>query len=261
MEVVMKKTHSSKPTTFQDKDPFVSVLHKAEEELELSAEELQRMEDEGGSTLNTEQKKEAETYLKARKHLQKVLPVFEERLTPKENKEDNMKTLYKNPLNINYLNEDDAISAYNKEEYGELVGAMSRFLASTYVLYHKTLYYHWNVVGSHFFSLHKLFEQHYVDLQEAGDLIAERIRAMGYTSPGRLCEFLEMASLTEDDILPSSDMEMIVSLIKDHKTCAEEAKAVLDMADDVSDAVSSDIMMQRIKFHEKAIWMLEALKA
>jgi len=35
---------------------------------------------------------------------------------------------------------------------------LSNYLASTYTLYMKTLYYHWNVTGKQFNSLHTLFE-------------------------------------------------------------------------------------------------------
>ena len=48
-----------------------------------------------------------------------------------------------------------------------------------FVLYTKTLNYHWNITGPEFISLHLLLEDQYDDLAESIDLIAERVRKMG----------------------------------------------------------------------------------
>jgi starvation-inducible DNA-binding protein len=61
---------------------------------------------------------------------------------------------------------------------------LSHLLADTYTLYLKTHDYHWNVTGPMFNTLHLMFEVEYNELALAVDLIAERIRALGYPSPG-----------------------------------------------------------------------------
>lgn len=40
----------------------------------------------------------------------------------------------------------------------EIADGLSRLLADTYTLYIKTHYYHWNVTGPMFNSLHLMFE-------------------------------------------------------------------------------------------------------
>lgn len=141
-----------------------------------------------------------------------------------------------------------------------LIEVLSGFLASTYVLYHKSLYYHWNVTGSNFFSLRRLFEYHYQDMLEAADEIAERIRALGYFSAGTLAVFVEAASVPEDRKLPESDYEMIENLMAGHHICAEEARHVLRIAQVDNDTITADIMTRRIRFHDNAMWMLRALQ-
>jgi starvation-inducible DNA-binding protein len=74
-------------------------------------------------------------------------------------------------------------------EKAEVARELSGFLADTYLLYVKTQGFHWNVVGSHFASLHKLFEEQYENLAAAIDECAERIRALGFKAPGSLAEF------------------------------------------------------------------------
>ena len=59
---------------------------------------------------------------------------------------------------------------------GSIATELSRLLADSNATYNKTLHYHWNVRGPHFYSLHKMFEEQYIELREAMDEIAERIR-------------------------------------------------------------------------------------
>ena len=61
---------------------------------------------------------------------------------------------------------------------------LSRLLADTYTLYLKTHNFHWNVTGPMFNTLHLMFEAQYNELALAVDLIAERIRALGFPAPG-----------------------------------------------------------------------------
>ncbi|WP_283571293.1 Dps family protein [Escherichia coli] len=46
----------------------------------------------------------------------------------------------------------------------EIADGLSRLLADTYTLYIKTHYYHWNVTGPMFNSLHLMFENQYNEL-------------------------------------------------------------------------------------------------
>ena len=61
---------------------------------------------------------------------------------------------------------------------------LGKLLADSYTLYLKTHNYHWNVTGPMFSTLHLMFEQQYTELALAVDLVAERIRALGYPAPG-----------------------------------------------------------------------------
>src|SRR6185436_8776826 len=74
---------------------------------------------------------------------------------------------------------------------------LSGVLSDAMLLYTKTRKFHWNVNGQSFMELHKLFESHYKQLEEAIDEIAERISKLGAPSPGTFKEFLQMTSLKE----------------------------------------------------------------
>jgi starvation-inducible DNA-binding protein len=135
---------------------------------------------------------------------------------------------------------------------------LSALLASTYMLYLKSLYYHWNVTGPNFVGLHQLFEQQYQELHAAGDSIAERIRALGHFTPGTVREFLAMASVKDDSSLPQPAARMIKSLLEDNELCSKEARSVLEVAKEAEDEVTVDMMIERMTHHDKAAWMLRA---
>ena len=65
----------------------------------------------------------------------------------------------------------------------KIVAGLSRVLADTYTLYLKTHNFHWNVEGPMFNTLHLMFMEQYTELWNALDLIAERIRALGFPAP------------------------------------------------------------------------------
>jgi starvation-inducible DNA-binding protein len=140
----------------------------------------------------------------------------------------------------------------------EVAQALSTFLASTYTLYMKTLYYHWNVTGKQFSSLHELFETQYDDLHEAGDEIAERIRSLGHFTPGTFREYLEHSVITEDESLPENAEAMTANLLQDNEACSREARKVLKIAEEASDEVTVDMMVARMATHDEAAWMLRA---
>lgn len=136
---------------------------------------------------------------------------------------------------------------------------LSGLLASTYILYLKTLYYHWNVTGDNFVGLHMLFEQHYKELQEAGDELAERIRALGHFTPGTIREFVSLSSVKDDESLPTSSEQMVRNLLADNERCSQEAREVLQAAEKAEDEVTVDMMVGRMTHHDKSAWMLRAL--
>ncbi|MBY0407127.1 MAG: DNA starvation/stationary phase protection protein [Rickettsiales bacterium] len=147
---------------------------------------------------------------------------------------------------------------HGTRQRADVANALACFLASTYALYQKSLFYHWNVTGPNFMGLHQLFEQHYQALHEAGDVLAERIRALGHFAPGTLAEFASLSTVKEDAKLPDSAKEMLSNLLRSHEICSNEARDVLDVAEKAGDEVTVDLMVERMAFHDKAAWMLRA---
>ena len=140
----------------------------------------------------------------------------------------------------------------------EIASGLSRVLADTYTLYLKTHNFHWNVTGPMFQTLHLMFETEYNELWLAVDLVAERIRALGFPAPGSYRQFVELSSIKEDAGVPKAE-EMIRKLVDGHETVARTARQVFKLAEGAHDQPTCDLLTQRMQVHEKTAWMLRSL--
>ena len=131
-------------------------------------------------------------------------------------------------------------------------------LADTYTLLLKTHVYHWNAVGPLFFPLHVLLEGQYKSLFEAADIVAERIRALGHPTPLSFDELLRHTQVKEET-KPRSELEIVEHLARDHERMVKRSREAARVADEADDLVTTDMLTQRMAFHEKAIWMLRAI--
>ena len=146
----------------------------------------------------------------------------------------------------------------DKKRREEIAGGLSRVLADTYTLYLKTHNFHWNVTGPMFQTLHLMFETQYNELWAAVDLVAERIRALGFPAPGTYKEFVELSAIKEDQGVPEA-RDMIRRLVEGHETVARTSREIFKAAEGASDQPTCDLLTQRMQVHEKTAWMLRSL--
>ncbi len=140
----------------------------------------------------------------------------------------------------------------------EIAEGLSRLLADTYSLYLKTHNFHWNVTGPMFQTLHLMFETQYNELALAVDLIAERIRALGFPAPGTYTDFAKLSSIAETPGVPKAQ-EMIRLLVEGQESVARTARSIFPLAEKVNDEPTADLLTQRLQVHEKTAWMLRSL--
>jgi starvation-inducible DNA-binding protein len=143
----------------------------------------------------------------------------------------------------------------------KVADGLSHFLADAYTLYLKTHNFHWNVTGPMFITLHLMFETQYNEQWIALDLVAERIRALGYNAPGSYTEFVRLSSIPEEPGLADTTdwREMVRQLTVGNEAVCRTARKVLKTADAAGDDPTVDLMTQRLQVHEKTAWMLRSL--
>lgn len=140
----------------------------------------------------------------------------------------------------------------------KIAKGLSRLLADSYTLYLMTHNFHWNVTGPMFNTLHLMFMQQYTEQWTALDLIAERIRALGFPAPGTYKEFVKVASIKEVGAVPKA-MDMVRHLVEAQEATARTARLLFPVVDKANDQPTMDLLTQRLDVHEKTAWMLRSL--
>jgi starvation-inducible DNA-binding protein len=148
----------------------------------------------------------------------------------------------------------------SEKDRAAIAKGLSHLLADTYTLYLKTHNFHWNVTGPMFNTLHLMFETQYTELATAVDLIAERIRALGFPAPGSYSQYGKLSSIAEETGVPSAE-DMIRQLVDGQEAVVRTARKVFPSAEKSNDEPTADLLTQRMQIHEKNAWMLRSLLA
>ena len=146
----------------------------------------------------------------------------------------------------------------SSDDRKKITDGLSALLADSYTLYLMTHNFHWNVKGPMFNTLHNMFMDQYTEQWTALDVIAERIRALGFPAPGTYKEFVKLASIEEIEGVPSAE-EMIRHLVIAQEATARTARQLFPVVDAADDQPTADVLTQRIDVHEKTAWMLRSL--
>jgi len=139
----------------------------------------------------------------------------------------------------------------------KLISALTKVFADTYALYLKAQNFHWHVKGIQFKELHELFEKQYIELAQAVDDLAERIRTLGHMVPSSFSELNELKSLADGDSKQSGEA-MLKEFLGDHRAVIKDLYTALKLAQAEGDEGSVVILSDRIAHHEKSAWMIDA---
>lgn len=134
--------------------------------------------------------------------------------------------------------------------------ALQTVLSNSYALYLKTQNYHWNVTGHQFNTLHLLFGSQYEDLAMAIDEIAERIRALDELVPANFDIFGENARIKNGNEKASAS-QMAKDLYEDNQKLSQILNESLKEIQKEGDEATADLLIGRIKIHDKNAWMLK----
>lgn len=139
----------------------------------------------------------------------------------------------------------------------QLARGLAGLLADSYFVYNATQAAHWNVEGDRFAALHEMFEQQYTELAEAIDEIAERIRAIGFYTPGTIDEFRQLTRINQAPGLRDAQ-DILSHLIEVHQQVTHRLRELQTVAESEVDEATADLLVERLRVHDKTIWMLKA---
>ncbi|WP_062909483.1 Dps family protein [Mycobacterium avium] len=116
---------------------------------------------------------------------------------------------------------------------------------------------HWNIVGINFRDLHLQLDELVDAAREAGDNIAERLRALAATPDGRSDTVAATTSLPQ---FPAGeqDTRVVVDLITTRVYATVDTIRSVHDAVDAEDPTTSDLLHQIIDSLEKLAWMIKS---
>lgn len=139
-----------------------------------------------------------------------------------------------------------------------LANALFHLVADNFTMAIKGYNFHWNVVAPTFEDLHEMFGADYETLLGDADCIAERIRALGFSTGGSLSTFARESTIRDQDGVPSWQ-SMVSEWVGDHEHMAREAREAQKVADSVGDNNTLAMLDNIILCHEKRAWMFRSI--
>jgi len=139
----------------------------------------------------------------------------------------------------------------------ELSQALKIVLANHYAFSLKAQNFHWNVEGPDFKQYHDLFGEIYEEVYGSVDTIAERVRTIGFYTPGSFRRYLELSQIEDQVEIPNS-RSMIEKLLADISPVQTSIKVCYDHAEQNSNHGLSNLLAERQDAFAKHAWMLTA---
>lgn len=140
----------------------------------------------------------------------------------------------------------------------ELVEKMKVVLASSFSLYLKAHYFHWNVEGPNFPQYHSFFGDFYEEVFGSIDTTAEELRTLGAYAPGSFKRFSEL-SVVEDETNVPDAIRMARILQMDNKLLIDELMKTRDLAEKNKVYGLVNYIEDRLDKHSKHDWMLKSI--
>ena len=139
----------------------------------------------------------------------------------------------------------------------DLIEKLNKLLATSFAMYLKTHFFHWNMRGSDFFEYHNFFDGLYNDIWESVDSTAEEIKAIKGIAYGSFTQYESLSQVKDQTTVPTIQ-EMVSILYRDNE-------AVIDCLNEVHQAAEANkqyglvnYIEDRIDKHRKHGWMLSA---
>jgi starvation-inducible DNA-binding protein len=116
---------------------------------------------------------------------------------------------------------------------------------------------HWNVKGSDFIALHKLFDEIAADVDGYVDLLAERAVQLGDVAEGTVRQAAERSTLDEYAAEGGAE-EHVPALADALAEFARSARKAIALAAAEDDQGTADIFTEISRGTDKWLWMVEA---
>ena len=139
-----------------------------------------------------------------------------------------------------------------------MVILLNQRLADAADLYSQTKHAHWNVKGSDFFQLHKLFDELAELVEGHVDVIAERATALGGVALGTIRMGARSTSLPEIPPEAQGGREFLEALAESYSAHGRKIGEGIERAEEAGDRGTADLLTQVVRDVDKALYFLES---
>jgi starvation-inducible DNA-binding protein len=164
-----------------------------------------------------------------------------------------LKTQRKNAALVTGL---DTPSDLSKEGREAIADAVNVLVADAFALYIKTKNFHWHMSGSHYRDYHLLLDEQGDQIFTMTDVLAERVRKLGFTTIHSIGHIARLQTIADDDrefVLP---LDALKELMNDNKKFAAEQRRAHKVCDEHGDVATASLLEVFIDETERRIWFL-----
>jgi starvation-inducible DNA-binding protein len=135
---------------------------------------------------------------------------------------------------------------------------LNQHLADSFDLLSQVKQAHWNVKGSDFWQLHKLFDETAERVAEWVDELAERVTALGGYATGTVRMAAATSSLPEFPTDVINSMDYVRAVVARVAAFTNSARAAIAKTDELGDADTADLFTEISRCADKYLYFLEA---
>ena len=135
---------------------------------------------------------------------------------------------------------------------------LNQHLADSFDLLSQIKQAHWNVKGSDFWQLHKLFDETAERAAEWVDDLAERVTALGGYATGTVRMAAATSTLPEFPTDITEGMDYVRAVADRLAAFTNSARAAIDQTDKLGDADTADLFTEISRCADKYLYFLEA---
>ena len=139
-----------------------------------------------------------------------------------------------------------------------LIELLNARLADTIDMQTQAKFAHWNVKGEGFYQLHLLFDSIAEHLEEAVDLIAERITALGGRANGTARQAVANSSIKEYDLDVMNGMDHVRALLFRLAVLTNAAREAIKQCAVFGDDATADVFTEIVRAADKDIYFLQS---
>ncbi len=140
-----------------------------------------------------------------------------------------------------------------------IAAALNTLLADMFALYMKTKNFHWHMSGPHFRDFHLLLDEQAeqaTSIYGSTDIIAERVRKVGYPTLRSIGDISRRQRLTDNDAEDLTPPQMLAELREDNLQLAAFLREAHGICEDQGDVASASFLETWIDQAEQRVWYL-----